>query len=76
MDDNCGEWEKSIWVWLVGVGRRRWVWLVCGMYGCGNQEVGVVRMYIYIFIYIYNYIYSCGIYMGVASMWLLGGGCG
>ena len=57
MDDNCGEWEESIWVWLV-----------CGMYWCGYQEVGVVRMYIYI--YIYNYIYSCGIYMGVARRWV------
>ena len=25
----------NIWVWLVGVVSRRWVWLVDGIYGCG-----------------------------------------
>ena len=23
----------------------RWVWIVGGIYGCGYQDVGVVRMY-------------------------------
>ena len=31
----------NVWVWLVGVVIRRWVWLAGGMYGCGYQEVGV-----------------------------------
>ena len=36
----------NLWVWLVGVVSRRWVWPVGGVYGCGGyQEVGVVRMY-------------------------------
>ena len=35
----------NLWVWLVGVVSRRQVWLVGGIYGCGYQEVGVVRMY-------------------------------
>ena len=25
----------NLWVWLVGVVRRRWVWLVGGIYGYG-----------------------------------------
>ena len=35
MDDNCGEWVKSM-----GVVSRRQVWLVGvgGIYGCGKQE--------------------------------------
>ena len=28
----------------MGVVSRRWVWIVGGIYGCGNQ-VGVARMY-------------------------------
>ena len=24
---------------------KRWVWLVGGIYACGYQEVGMVRMY-------------------------------
>ena len=32
-------------MWLVGVVGRMWVWLVGGIYGCGYQEVGVVRVY-------------------------------
>ena len=40
MDYNCGEWVESM-----VVVSRRWVWLVGGIYGCGYQEVGVVRMY-------------------------------
>ena len=36
MDDNCGEWVESM-----GGVNRRWVWLVGGIYGCGEQEVGV-----------------------------------
>ena len=35
----------NLWVWLVGVIRRKQVWVVGGLYGCGYQEVGVVRMY-------------------------------
>ena len=33
----------NVWVWLVGVVSRRRVWLVgvCGIYGCGKQEVSV-----------------------------------
>ena len=42
MDDNCGEWVESM-----GVVSRRWVWLMGGIYGCGYQEVCVVRMYRY-----------------------------
>ena len=29
----------------MGVVSRRQVWLVGGNYGCGYQEVGVIRMY-------------------------------
>ena len=32
MDDNLGEWV-DLWVCLVGVVSRRWVWLVGGIYG-------------------------------------------
>ena len=32
-------------MWLVGVFSRWQVLLVGGIYGCGYQEVGVVRMY-------------------------------
>ena len=32
-------------MWLVGVVSSQWVWLVGGTYGCGYQEVSVVRMY-------------------------------
>ena len=35
MDDDCGEWVESIWVWLVSVVSRRWVWLVGGIYVYG-----------------------------------------
>ena len=34
MDDNLGEWV-NLWVQLVGVVSRRWVWLVGGIYGYG-----------------------------------------
>ena len=40
MESGC-----NLWVWLVDVVSRRQVWLVGGIYGCGYQEVGVVRMY-------------------------------
>ena len=32
-------------MWAVGVVRRRQVQLEGGIYGCGYQEMGVVRMY-------------------------------
>ena len=32
-------------MWRVGEINRSWVWLVEGIYGCGYQEVGAVRMY-------------------------------
>ena len=41
---NVSGW--NLWAWLVGVVIRRQVWLVGGIYGCGYQEVGVVRLYI------------------------------
>ena len=25
----------NLWVWIVGVVSRRWVWLMDGIYGCG-----------------------------------------
>ena len=30
-------------MWLVSVVSRRWVWLDGGIFGCGYQEVGVVK---------------------------------
>ena len=39
-----GEWVESMGG-LVGVISRRQVWLVGGNYGCGYQEVGMIRMY-------------------------------
>ena len=36
---------SNLWVQLVGVVSRRQLWLVRGIYGCGYQEVGVVKMY-------------------------------
>ena len=38
----------NLWVRLVSVVSRKWVWLVGGIYGCGYQKVGVVRMYVYV----------------------------
>ena len=38
----------NLCVWLVGVFSREWLWLVSGIYGCGYQEMGVVRKYIII----------------------------
>ena len=37
----------NVWVWLVSVVRRRWVWLVGvgGIYRCGKQEVDVGGIY-------------------------------
>ena len=32
-------------MWLVVVVSRAWMWVVGGIYGCGYQEMGVVRMY-------------------------------
>ena len=42
-------------MWLVGVFSREWLWLVGGIYGCGYQEMGVVRMYIIIGMVINSY---------------------
>ena len=44
MDDSCGEWVESIGVASGCIVSRRQVWLVGGIYGCGYQEVGVVKM--------------------------------
>ena len=41
------------WVWF---GRRR-VWLAGGMYGCGYQEVGVVRRR---WVWLAGGMYGCG----------------
>ena len=49
MDDSCGEWVEymgvasgwNIWVWLVGVVSRRWMWVesMGVTRGCGCKEV-------------------------------------
>ena len=67
MDDNL-ESGWNLWVWLVGVVSRRWVWPVGGIYGYGYNVyvygwlVGVViRRYIYRYphiIIIINFPYS------------------
>ena len=36
----------NVWVWLVGVVSRRWVWQVGvgGIYGCGCKEVYLILL--------------------------------
>ena len=53
----------NLWVCLVGVISRRWVWLVDGIYGYGYHVLvwlvgGVVRTYIDILTMIINFPYS------------------
>ena len=53
----------NLWVWLVGMVSRRWLWLVRGIHGYGyNVQVWlvgvVVRRYIDILTKIINFPYS------------------